>query len=190
MKHYVKRSIFPSVYTHILSFFFFFPRSENSNFQSLSRLGEGCEGLFAGPDSESEGRQSEAAGGISERLGQTEEIHRVGFQHHRHELTLTMQCYIAMLRMQYDSSSVTLSMIAHDYELEGLDKNPACVSVPLKCGWVRVDVPLRVPDVIGRFHSFSNRRTSVVYDTFWWLFVCFIAHFPHCRLIFSDAISV
>lgn len=69
-------------YKFILSF------SEDSTFQSLSPPGEGREGFFAGPDSGSEGRQSAAAGGISKRLGQAEEIHRVGFQHHRHELTL------------------------------------------------------------------------------------------------------
>lgn len=50
--------------------------------------GEGCKGLVAGSDPKSEGRQSAAAGGISKHLGQAEEVHRMGFQHHQHGLIL------------------------------------------------------------------------------------------------------
>lgn len=49
--------------------------------------GEGCQGVPAGPDTEPERGQPAAPGGVLQRLGQAQEVHRVGVQHHRHELT-------------------------------------------------------------------------------------------------------
>lgn len=49
--------------------------------------GEGYQDVPAGPDTEPERAQPAAPGGVLQRLGQAQEVHRVGLQHHRHELT-------------------------------------------------------------------------------------------------------
>lgn len=48
--------------------------------------GERCQGVSPGSDPEPAGGQPAPAGGVLQRLGQAQEVHRVGFQHHRYEL--------------------------------------------------------------------------------------------------------
>lgn len=48
--------------------------------------GERCQGVSAGSNPEPERGQPAPPGGILQRLHQAQEVHRVGVQHHRHEL--------------------------------------------------------------------------------------------------------
>lgn len=45
-------------------------------------------------DQEALGGQPAAAGGVADLGGQAQEVHRVGLQHHRHELTLYLLAHV------------------------------------------------------------------------------------------------
>lgn len=53
----------------------------------MAPTGEGCQGVAAGSNPEPERGQPAPPGGVLQRLHQAQEVHRVGVQHHRHELT-------------------------------------------------------------------------------------------------------
>lgn len=53
----------------------------------LAPTGEGCQGIATGSNPEPERGQPAPPGGVLQRLDQAQEVHRVGVQHHRHELT-------------------------------------------------------------------------------------------------------
>lgn len=60
----------------------------------MSPPGEGCKGVAADTDPEPARGQPASPGGVLQRLGQAQEIHRVGLQHHRHELTHTADNFL------------------------------------------------------------------------------------------------
>lgn len=74
--------------------------------------GERCQGVSAGSNPEPERRQPAPPGGILQRLHQAQEVHRVGVQHHRHELRaahrlLDFRCLTTMgAGLQLSQSSV------------------------------------------------------------------------------------